>query len=135
MSKRKKDQPSETPATCWKCGRISTRMRVENTQGGWNVCEWCTHCDCSAVRDRAWISSSGLDIPSMPIRTSRSEPWRGIERCEVCGCAARLECHHLAPWAQFGHAADRWPTVNVCRHCHEEWHERMGQPIGRRRFQ
>jgi len=51
--------------------------------------------------------------------------------CHVCGQDGVTETHHLAPWAQFGEEAARWPTVDVCRTCHERWHARMGQPISR----
>jgi len=51
------------------------------------------------------------------------------ERCPVCGELALLEEHHVAPRVAFGDEADRWPTVWVCRRCHERWHERTG--VGR----
>lgn len=119
------------PADCWKCGAMSTRMRVANTHGGYNVTEWCLHCDSSAVRNRAWVPTRGLtSINDLPIKQPRQGYYRDEHLCTVCGEMGLLECHHLAPWAQFGAAADRWPTVMVCRPCHEEWHRRMGQPIG-----
>lgn len=130
--KKRSTEPGP-PAPCWKCGRTSTRMRVAASGGFWSVTEWCLHCDSSAVRDRAWISTRGIDIMDLPIKRPRPSYDRTNEQCSVCGEFDMLEGHHLAPRAQFGAAAERWPVVMVCRACHCEWHRRMGQPIDRER--
>ena len=91
--------------------------------------DWCVPCDSIAVRGRAWISKHGIDVMALPVRQP-AEASDSYAACAVCSNMAILECHHLAPRAQFGAACDRWPTVMVCRTCHEEWHRRMGQPIG-----
>ncbi len=105
-------------------------MRVEGTSG-WLVTEWCLDCDAIAVRGRAWISTRGVpNLMSLPIKEHDSVREEGRRLCVACGAMAMLECHHLAPRAQFGDACNLWPTVMVCRSCHEEWHRRMGQPIG-----
>jgi hypothetical protein len=53
--------------------------------------------------------------------------------CHVCKTVAQVEVHHLAPYARFGADADKWPTVEVCRACHEDWHRKMGDPFSRGR--
>ena len=53
---------------------------------------------------------------------------RGI--CRVCRTEAPLETHHLAPCGLFNRPND-WPVTQICRRCHELWHEVMGHPIGR----
>lgn len=69
----------------------------------------------------------------LPVKEPRASFDRGAELCAICNEMALLECHHLAPRAQFGPAAERWPTIMVCRPCHAEWHRRMGQPIDKAR--
>jgi len=44
--------------------------------------------------------------------------------CEVCGKYALLEKHHWAPYKYFEDAY-KWPTSNLCRECHEKWHQVM----------
>ncbi len=51
--------------------------------------------------------------------------------CYVCGACAPLERHHLAPRHLFGDACERWPTVDVCRGCHEDWHRIVDGSIER----
>lgn len=64
--------------------------------------------------------------------TRPSEPLTLTPRaCYVCGACAPLERHHLAPRHLFGDACERWPTVDVCRPCHEEWHRRVDGSIER----
>lgn len=47
-------------------------------------------------------------------------------QCEVDGCTAPGgECHHWAPWNVFGSEAIKWPTAQLCRDHHREWHDRM----------
>jgi len=44
--------------------------------------------------------------------------------CEACGKYALLEQHHWAPHKLF-EDSDRWPKSNLCRDCHEKWHQVM----------
>ena len=43
--------------------------------------------------------------------------------CDRCGTRG-VEVHHWAPRAIF-HDADSWPTANLCRRCHRQWHTAM----------
>ena len=55
-------------------------------------------------------------------------------RCHVCAAVGPVERHHLAPRNLFGDAeAERWPTVLVCRPCHERWHAVVDRSIERGR--
>jgi RecJ-like exonuclease len=42
--------------------------------------------------------------------------------CERCGSYQHIEHHHWAPRHLFDDA-DAWPTSNLCRECHVEWHQ------------
>lgn len=47
-------------------------------------------------------------------------------RCVVEGCGSEeVEWNHIAPRAIFGHEADKWGTVALCRRHHQEWGERV----------
>lgn len=53
--------------------------------------------------------------------------------CEVCGTKGTTEVHHWAPRHLFGDDADRWPTGNLCRPCHVNWHQRVTPNMSKRR--
>jgi hypothetical protein len=74
---------------------------------------------------KMWFTPAELD--ALPF--AEAEP---LPTCTVCGVRAKLESHHLAPRELFGEEAERWPCVDVCRDCHERWHERIGQMINRK---
>jgi hypothetical protein len=75
---------------------------------------------------KMWFTPAELE--AMPL--TDAEP---LPTCTVCGVRAKLESHHLAPRELFGdEECERWPRVDVCRDCHERWHERIGQMINRK---
>jgi hypothetical protein len=61
-------------------------------------------------------------LPQLEDRTSGT--------CEHCG-ASGTERHHWAPWHLFSDA-DRWPTSELCRKCHREWHRTVTPNMAKR---
>lgn len=118
-----------TPPRCRRCNGVSTWQRQELTRGQ-SVVAWCDSCDCNAVGGLGcplgtptMVSPSAFspeELEAMPIRTSKM---RGT--CPICRESDILEEHHLAPRAVFNEEANMWPTILVCRSCHERWHAKM----------
>jgi hypothetical protein len=98
---------------------------------GVHVSAWCYACDAAADPRRTWLPKGAFDVSALPWRESPTFDSDRFAPCAVCGAFTVLELHHLAPREFFGDKADRWPVVEVCRSCHEEWHLLMGRPIGR----
>lgn len=129
-----------TTETCvWCKGKQSTvgaelvyagaiEWRRSRTATGFKISAWCLNCGIPARPGHFAAHSRFTDAEVARM------PWiDGPElkaACQVCHRVAVLECHHLAPRAQFGAESDLWPTVHVCRPCHARWHALMGQPIG-----
>src|SRR3972149_5633046 len=92
-------------------------FRRTKSSTGFVITAWCVYCDRPARP--GWFDAkahfSEQEMLAMPWLKSA----RGKENCGICGVAADLETHHLAPRALFGEEAERWPTVDVCRSCHE----------------
>lgn len=51
-----------------------------------------------------------------------TRPHAWFRLCERCGKWASCEVHHIAPRVFFGDDCEAWPTVYLCRVCHEAWH-------------
>lgn len=116
---------------CWKCGVLavgSSGFVKVPCASGWKVTAWCSRHDGLVDPKRAWWPARMFDLQSMPVRRSHLDS--DVTWCKVCETIGPTEVHHLAPVEFFGAHANRWPTVEVCRTCHEDWHERMGQSIG-----
>jgi len=62
----------------------------------------------------------GKKITDLPIK-----PHAEYRVCEKCHTFQMCEVHHIAPRAFFGDEADSWPTLCLCRKCHEAWHTVM----------
>ena len=43
-------------------------------------------------------------------------------RCVCCGCAGRLECHHIVPLEKGGAPFDEGNAESLCRSCHIRHH-------------
>ena len=118
---------------CHRCGAASYlgKMRIST---GFHYCWWCARCGGYAVKGRPFVSVASIadmgvwidDIPEIPTK-------QPTKPCHVCKTVTQVEVHHLAPYGRFGADADKWPTVEVCRACHELWHQKMGDPIARGR--
>ena len=80
---------------------------------------WCVVCSHVAFGGASWFKLTEEQKLTAPRLAPNRSP------CEVCYRSAVLECHHLAPRAQFGDEADRWPTVMICHDCHRRWEDRM----------
>lgn len=101
----------------WRRMSISTGFKIE---------AWCLDCGKPAKPGNFAPKPAFLpnEIEAMPWTEASNKA-----KCPVCRTHAHLECHHLAPREFFGNECDLWPTVEVCRTCHERWHLKMGQPI------
>lgn len=62
----------------------------------------------------------GIDAASLPVR-----PHAWFRMCEKCRKWASCEVHHVAPRAFFGEECEDWPTLYLCRPCHDEWHTQL----------
>jgi|SRR5688572_4542290 len=79
----------------------------------------CTKCFGITNQDRF---TGGLDLSDLPIFEDNR-----IGKCERCG-ELGTETHHWAPTAIFGIESHQWPTAQLCRVCHSEWHSMMKTP-------
>jgi hypothetical protein len=112
---------------CKYCGGLSVFSRAGGTSG-FKVTAWCCACQRPAMPNRIWWPKAGWTPEQIACM-----PWvEGSAKatCPVCKRVAALEQHHLSPREIFGDECDAWPTVDVCRRCHERWHDLMGHPIG-----
>lgn len=78
---------------------------------------------CGYVRTELGVSMTQADAAQLLLRRDRTAE---ADRCTRCGSMEGTERHHWAPRAIFGDAAEGWPTDDLCRACHIEWHRRMG---------
>lgn len=88
---------------------------------------WCDQCARWVTKELLWHPGlwlpsdheklAGLDLEAAPIR-----PTAWFRHCERCDKWAVCEVHHMAPRKFFGEACESWPTVYLCRPCHEQWH-------------
>lgn len=113
---------------CRGCGDPA-RFAISGGASGDNIVAWCARRNMPVnVGGQPFYARALFDaktfegLPALPIA--------GAEKCHRCGEMKKLERHHYAPRAQFGDGCDDWATGELCRACHEFWHERMGQPIG-----
>jgi hypothetical protein len=107
----------------------TVEWRRQKTSTNYHIVAWCREC---------WRPVSGGIFPSHALFTEAEReamPWvdsdEPVQFCPICNTAQRLEEHHLAPRAKFPDEFHLWPTVNVCRKCHDRWHERMGDRVGK----
>lgn len=101
----------------------------QHTASGVRVVIYCSRCDRPS---RGKLSYR--EPPQYTEAELRRMPERGPETrpiCFVCHKPGPLETHHLAPRNVFRAEADEWPTVEVCRECHERWHRLMDGAIDR----
>ena len=117
----------ERGAYCESCGDWGIFVR-QPSGGGWQVRFRCSSCNNYSRAIAHECFRDGV-IETLDVH----DPWGRLhQECAVCGRHGPTEGHHLAPRQNFGEEACRWPVVEVCRKCHERWHQRMGQSIGRR---
>lgn len=102
---------------------ILARRRVAS---GWRAFRYCGRCGRFAFGGASYVPLDHLGpgvLETLPV-VERD----GQTLCEVCQRAGPVEQHHLAPRAIFGSESERWPSVWVCRGCHERWHAFMRTP-------
>ena len=108
---------------CPKCGKgpdwILTKMI--DSAGRVRYPYICKHCE---TRTQLFEKKSIAEtVGALNEKTIRMKQ-RQKAPCEVCGKYALLEEHHWAPYKYF-EDADKWPKSNLCRECHEKWHQVM----------
>jgi hypothetical protein len=100
-------------------------MRQQGTSG-FRIFARCVACNFHIATHGTWLPHamfSADEIAEMPWEhESIQRPAPPVERCYVCKEECKPETHHLAPREMFGDECERWPTVRVCRRCHECWH-------------
>ena len=64
------------------------------------------------------LARHDIDIDRLPIVENYSEKFV----CVVCGKIG-AENHHWAPRYLFGDECDSWPQSDLCRGCHQRWHD------------
>ena len=90
---------------------------------------YCSRCDRPAHGGRSYRPIASVAPDALRRMPEIAAPTEGF--CSVCQAARPLEVHHLAPRNVFRDEADLWPTVEVCRECHERWHRLMDGAIDR----
>ena len=68
-----------------------------------------------------WLSRWHKTVTDIPIVSDYSQD---MPTCEICG-AVGVELHHFAPQAMkddFAPHWAKWPTIYLCRKCHQLWH-------------
>lgn len=106
---------------CPKCNTATTHgLRKSGPNVGWR----CLACD-------SWVprrDGKGLWIPTRALQEGGVNYNEVIDitpdrtACERCHDTKTLEVHHWAPAALFSDSKE-WPTSNLCRACHRQWHE------------
>lgn len=104
---------------------------------GWKVGIWCNECGrlarSAGGSGGIWRPLRWFDMGAMPDLRHIAPPGVVAEctrnfnfgPCAACGRVGAREVHHWAPRHLFGDEADRWPTADLCRTCHAEWHRRV----------
>lgn len=109
------------PVCPW-CNHTATLWRYR-IASGWTVVSACQRCR-RHVNRNGTTKPGGQYYAMGAVQNPQELPvWMDerSEACAVCGARGPVELHHLAPFVD-GYA---WPTVLVCRRCHERWHRRM----------
>ena len=109
------------PTDCRHDGAYLARSQADQ------VGAWCDACKRWVTKEKAWHGGlwlpaghphlEGKRVTDLPIK-----PHAEYRVCEKCHTFQLCEVHHIAPRAFFGDDADAWPTVCLCRRCHETWH-------------
>lgn len=100
--------------------RGSELLALVARNGAMHVYTGCRECHANLENGRLHPAEN-IDITLLPV---------GLDQrldnppCQVCGSFG-TEVHHWAPSAVFGREAAMWPTGQLCRDCHAEWHRRM----------
>jgi len=111
---------------CPGCGDPSTFVAIRQGSGE-VVRAWCADCD-KPVNPSRFYSRATFDAQTFA--ELKTLAISNCAKCQRCGKMEKLERHHYAPRAQFGDGCEDWATGDLCRPCHEFWHDRMGQSIG-----
>lgn len=106
-------------------GRNTALARVIFRTGETKVVHHCFDCGRSSnYHSKGELLSAGIEVAALEVvRDNRTD--EPPVPCEVCGSIEHVECHHWLPQALedlVSTPAGAWPTVNLCRRCHEEWH-------------
>lgn len=115
---------------CMRCEADNPVILVRNiTTSGVSQVYWqCQVCKKSTTKPMQYIHHKrvemyGLDVNQIPVIEDYSKDG---PPCDVRGCENRgTEVHHVAPRHLFGDNADSWPTINLCKLHHDEWHKKV----------
>lgn len=88
--------------------------------GAIHVYSGCRSCHANLEGGR-FHPAENIDVTVLPVGTDLR---LDNPPCQVCGSFG-TEMHHWAPTAIFGSEAALWPTAQLCRDCHHEWHRRI----------
>lgn len=110
---------------CARCGSDNImRVKCKNGNGAWRVQDYCKDCERNAIRPGFWIPLLRAgDVDDLPILRDDTID---MPPCERCGGHKGVELHHWAPQHIFNDA-ENWPTSWLCKECHDEWHDTMGE--------
>lgn len=98
-------------------------MRSITSNGTTNIWWRCDNCQANVLGAGYWTPHEYLLEHSVDIETLEilSDQRVKTPPCAVCGTRGS-ETHHWAPRHLFGAEADLWPTVRLCRRCHQRWY-------------
>ncbi len=98
-----------------------TGYRTLAANGTSMIAAYCVQCR-SKVTDwipHEWLRRRGVEPSDVPLLYDYS----GTGECARCGSTDGTEVHHFAPKHLFDDY-DQWPTADLCRSCHDEWHRK-----------
>lgn len=103
--------------------RNTALAAVVFANGSGHVVEYCYDCERrSDFYGKDELRTAGVDADALEVVQDNRDP---AMPCEVCGSVDGTELHHWAPQTHEHRFREysAWPTVELCRECHREWHD------------
>lgn len=100
---------------CSGSSTIAALGKVKCSNGSFQYKAYCQECGGKGT-NFPYADIDGLDEDRIPILTDHD-----IAPCERCGSKDGSEVHHWAPAHLFDDYFE-WPTSNLCKSCHAQWH-------------
>lgn len=119
-ARRAEQIAKEEQKTACKHDQGTELLALVARNGAMHVYSGCRNCHANLEGGR-FHPAENIDITVLPVGTDLR---LDNPPCQVCGSFG-TEMHHWAPSAIFGAEAVLWPTAQLCRDCHKEWHRRI----------
>ena len=87
---------------------------------------------CAWIKPGLFVKKTVADsLPSIRDVGWFAPPSAACSSCYTSGS----ERHHVAPRHLFGDESDLWPVIELCRKCHQQWHDIMTPGMSNRQSQ